>query len=57
MEEHEYISPKWDSGSKVHNWLNYATPELIAIWDTFSDEQKRVIAMTLDAAANREEWD
>lgn len=57
MERHEYISPKWGSGSKVHNWKRYAEPELIAIWDTFSEEQQKVIALTLEAVADREEWD
>ncbi|WLX93283.1 recombinase RecA [Klebsiella pneumoniae] len=57
MERDEYISPKWDSGGKVHNWKRYAEPELIVIWDTFSEEQKRVIALTLDEAAGKEEWD
>lgn len=57
MKKHEYISPKWGAGNKVHNWTLYAEPELIAIWDTFSEEQKRVIALTLDECASREEWD
>lgn len=57
MEKDEYISPRWGTGSKVHNWKRYAEPELIAIWDTFNEEQKRAIALTLDAAASREEWD
>ncbi|MBM2681821.1 recombinase RecA [Klebsiella pneumoniae] len=56
MERDEYISPKWGTGSKVHNWLNYAEPELIAIWDTFSEEQQKVIALTLEEVANREEY-
>lgn len=56
MERDEYISPKWDSGGKVHNLKRYAEPELIAIWDTFSEEQQKVIALTLEEVANREEY-
>ncbi|HHG0626041.1 TPA: recombinase RecA [Klebsiella pneumoniae] len=57
MERDEYISPKWDSGGEVHNWKRYAEPELIAIWDTFSEEQQKAIALTLEEAAGKEEWD
>ncbi|MDG0022425.1 recombinase RecA [Klebsiella pneumoniae] len=57
MEKADYISPVWEMPGKVHDWRNYAGNELISIWYTFSEEQKRAIALTLDAAASREEWD
>ncbi|MEN3260204.1 hypothetical protein AAH678_30150 [Sodalis endosymbiont of Spalangia cameroni] len=53
----DWRTPCWTEKNRVHNWRNYATPQLIAIWSTFSDEQKRVIAFTLDRIAEDEHWE
>jgi hypothetical protein len=41
----------------VHDWRNYISPAVRAMWDTFTDEQKQAIAENADDHASREEWD
>lgn len=50
-------TPDWDSRSRCHDWKNYVTDDLKAIWKSFSPEQKRVVADALQQAADKEEWD
>ena len=52
-----YLNPDWKAAEMVHDWRNYISDELIAIWDTFTDEQKRLIAKSADDAAGKEEWE
>lgn len=53
----EWKEPNWSEKGRVHDWRNYPKPELIAIWHTFTDEQKKIIAYTLDEIASLERWD
>lgn len=53
----EWKAPNWKENNRVHNWKNYAPAELIEIWDTFDDYQKKVIAVALDRVASDEHWD
>lgn len=53
----DYINPEWDRVWKVHNWRNYITDELRAMWDTFTPEQKLAIARMAEEQASREEWE
>lgn len=53
----DWAKPNWTEKNPVHNWRNYATPPLRRIWHTFTDEQKQVIAFTLQTAADAEQWD
>lgn len=53
----DWQKPEWNSGGFVHNWHNYSIPALEIIWDTFTDDQKKIIAATLDNAASKEHWD
>ena len=53
----DYLNPEWDKKDKVHNWRNYISNDLIKIWDTFSPEQKMVIASNADDQAGNEDWD
>lgn len=57
MKRDEYISPDWGRKTPIHDWKNYASKTLIASWDNFTDEQKKVIAETLEEIAEREDWD
>ncbi|HEJ9029252.1 TPA: recombinase RecA [Serratia marcescens] len=47
----------WTEYNKVHCWRNYAPKQLRDIWHTFSDEQKKHIAFTLQTIADNEHWD
>lgn len=53
----DWKNPKWHVDHLIHNWRNYATPELREIWWTLSDYQRQVIATCLEGMADREEWD
>lgn len=53
----DWENPEWDSGGRVHNWHNYASEAMQVIWQTFSAEQKQIIAATLDECASNEYWD
>lgn len=50
-------TPDWDSRSRCHDWKNYVTDALKAIWESFSPEQKRVVADALQQVADEEVWD
>lgn len=52
----EYDNPDWSAGGRVHNWRNYINDGLMAIWHTFTSDQKRVIYENAEQQAEREEW-
>ena len=54
---HDWRNPEWATPSRVHNWRNYATAELKAIWHTFTDDQALVVCLALDVLASGEGWD
>ena len=54
---HDWREPQWGVPLRVHNWRNYATPDLRMIWYTFDDRQALVVACALDEIAGTEEWD
>lgn len=53
----------WDNpdfnlkGTQVHEWKSYATDDVVTLWVTFSDDQKKSIACMLDGIASCEDWD
>jgi hypothetical protein len=51
------INPNWNERDDVHNWRNYISDRLRAIWHTFTDEQKVAIADNAYDIAASEEWD
>lgn len=53
----DYKVPNWEMAGKVHEWKNYISPELMKIWDTFTDVQKATIAASSDYVAGLEEWE
>lgn len=53
----DWKDPKWAEQHRVHNWRNYISDELRAMWQTFPDEQKRAIAKSAEERASHEEWD
>lgn len=53
----DWKEPDWDEDNRVHNWKNYATAELIEIWNSLHDYQKKVIAVALDRVASNEHWE
>ncbi len=49
--------PKWKEAGNVHDWRNHVTEEVRAIWHTFTDKQKYVLATAADYHAGNEEWE
>ena len=54
-------APDWEEYERqfcaVHDWRTYIKEPLRAVWDTFTDEQQRLMAENADAIATAEEWD
>lgn len=62
VELHDYLKqqalrPKWDETGRVHDWRNYISGNVQAIWHTFTDEQKFALVEQADEQAGREHWD
>ncbi|WP_269564503.1 hypothetical protein [Kosakonia radicincitans] len=53
----DWQNPAWSEGGPVHNWHNHASSALKLVWNTFTDDQKRIIAAMLDNEASNEHWD
>lgn len=53
----DWAAPKWDTAGRVHEWKNYISDEVRAMWDTFTDAQKQALARQADKITEREEWD
>lgn len=54
---HDWESPNWDEDNKVHNWHNYVSDEVQALWPTFNNQQKQALAAGFEDVALREDWD
>lgn len=50
-------SPRWDLANRVHDWRNYVSAEVQAMWHTFTPEQRAALARNADEIAGREEWE
>lgn len=57
LSDEELRDPRFSWATAVHDWRNYVSDELRAIWDTFTDEQRRVLHRCFDAMAEAEEWE
>lgn len=53
----DWEAPDWGNKGRAHDWKNYISPELEAMWESFTPEQKMAIANSADYPASREEWD
>jgi hypothetical protein len=57
MNDEQYQNPDWDAGSHVHNWRNYISDEVQAMWLTFTPEQRAALGRQAQTQAENEEWD
>jgi len=48
--------PKWNEAQKVHDWKNYIFLPLQTKWNTFTSEQKQLIARNAEYQASDENW-
>lgn len=55
----DYQSPEWlVDGSQPHHWHNYVSSAVQQIWQSFTDEQKQVLAAGFAGVALNEDcWD
>lgn len=53
----DWDQPEWDKAGRVHDWKNYISDELRAMWGTFTDVQKQAIARQAEEAASNECWE
>jgi len=49
---YDWENPEWENESRVHNWRNYVSEELEVMWDTFTDVQKKALAISFDRLAS-----
>lgn len=49
--------PQWSRAGKVHDWRNHVGPKVKVIWNTFTPEQRMILADDADERAGREEWE
>ena len=45
------------SDARVHNWHNYISKDVRAIWDTFTEKQQLVLEQQARREAMAEEWE
>lgn len=53
----DYANPDWGSAGRTHDWKNYVSEEVRAMWSTFTDQQKAALARQSADFASREEWE
>lgn len=53
----DYKSPEWlVDWSQPHHWHNYVSSAVQQIWQSFTDEQKQVLAAGFAEVALNEHW-
>lgn len=52
-----YENPAWEDAGRVHDWLNYASNDIRAIWPELPMRHRAIIAASLQETADSEEWD
>ena len=54
----DWQHPDWEARAKVHDWKNdVGTTFLEEMWNTFDENQKKVLAYNFQLIADDEEWD
>ena len=53
----DWESPKWNEYDKVHDWRNYPSNDRQNEWSSFTDCQKKILAINFQCVADREHWD
>lgn len=51
------LMPDWAAKGRVHDWRNYISDEVQAMWPDFTDEQRMALYRQADSIAEREEWE
>ena len=51
------LNPQWSKADRVHDWRNYISDHVRAMWDTFTDEQKFALVEMANERAGWEIWE
>jgi hypothetical protein len=52
----DHLVPEWEKAGKVHDWRNYISDEVRALWETFTPEQCAALARQAEQMASHEIW-
>lgn len=50
-------APEWHNATRVHDWRNYASAQVKAIWLELPAYARRAFAANLQDIADKEEWE
>ena len=53
----DYQTPDWDKYDRIHNWRNHIDEPIQDHWQSFSDDQKFLLAVAASSDASYEQWD
>jgi|GEM_PF-2148254 len=56
-EQRDWKSPNWENARRIHDWRNYISEEIRDMWSTFTDGQKKALAISAEERAGCEIWD
>lgn len=54
---HDWSTPDFANAGRVHEWKNYVSEEIRAMWSSFPDHLKQALARQAEERAECEEWD
>lgn len=49
--------PDFTEINPIHDWKNYVGDELATIWNSFTVEQRKILAENFQDLADNEEWE
>jgi hypothetical protein len=50
-------NPEFDKAHRAHDWRNYVSGEWKENWFSFSERERKIIAILYQRIADEEEWD
>lgn len=53
----DWENPEWEVVNRIHNWRNHISKEIAAAWNTFTPEQKQMLARQAEESASYETWE
>lgn len=53
----DFLDPKWESATRVHEWKNYISDEVRDMWGEFTGRQRAALARQAQVEADSEIWD
>ena len=57
MTPDNWSEPDFANAGRVHDWRNYVSEEICAMWPSMPDQLKQALARQAEATASNEEWE